>query len=1258
MHFLFLTMDGNHAAALRTATQLLHQRHGINLDYTLYTVNDLHSDESWARLASNAQKADFIFGSMLFGEELVRPLQGILAEITTPTCIITSNPALIRCTRIGELSLAKKEEDDNPSMLKRWMKKFRPKHGRSEGKRQLAMMRNLGKIMKFIPGKAKDLHTYISVHDYWMQSSPENIYRMLALIVERYIPQILDSLPIMEPIHYPELGIYHPDADAPFDSVKAYHAWRRTQGLPVGQDGAVGILSLRSVILSGNTDHLDALIRQLDTQGIEARTSYAAGLDFRPAMDTFYTAANGKADVDLLLNGAGFSLVGGMAESRPQEAREALETLNIGYLSLIPLSFQRVESWRTDDTGLNPMQLAMNIAIPELDGCTDPLVYGGPTTTGERFAPLLDQIDFTVQRVIRRVRLNRRSNTQKRIAVILFNFPPTLGNIGTAAYLDVFTSVYHLLQDMHAKGYDVEVPASPDALRSAVVEGNAHIYGTDGNVATTLSLDEYRTLFPSYERIIPMWGEAPGELLTNGREFYILGLQLGNVFIGIQPSFGYERDPMRMLMTKDASPHHGFAAFYTWLEHVFDADAVLHFGTHGAMEFMPGKQAGMSAADWPLELIGSIPNFYYYSVNNPSEATIAKRRGLSTLVSYMVPPLQQAGLYKGLRLLKDTIDNYHDRPSSELLQDIQTQAARLDIAPENAPTPQTNPEGYIAALNNELIQVEHRMIPLGLHVLGQPPENAQLIDILALVAAFTRVPLHNGDTLTPLPHWIAQGLGWDYDTIRHTTATDPVSQKCWEFLNDTTREAIGYFMNTPDYDAVDTYLHQTANVPLGKLTPLWLYLSGLLAKMLDEQETHGLLSALDGGYIAPSPGNDVVRNAAVVPTGRNIHGLDPFRVPTPAAQDAAAQLVHEMLESLSAASGLPETIAMILWGTDNLKSDGEGVAQVLSLIGARVVQDEMGNVADVELIPLAEHRRQRIDVVITVSGIFRDLLHHQMHLLDKAVHLAAEADEPLEMNFIRKHTLAHAADLNVSINEAATRVFSNAPGDYGANVNYLVESSQWEDDGELGETFVASKSYAFGQRGEWHNARAIMEKSLATVGATFQNIDSFEIGISDVDHYYEYLGGVTKSVEKATGERPPVLLADALSLNGRLSSLAEMVRLESRAKMLNPKWYEAMLEHGYEGVSEIETRVSNTYGWSATADAVEGWVYTDVAETFLLDDEMRARLTAANPHATAGITRRLLEAESRGYWDTDDAMIDSLREIYANLEDRMEGVTA
>ncbi|HMP39180.1 MAG TPA: cobaltochelatase subunit CobN, partial [Roseiflexaceae bacterium] len=410
--------------------------------------------------------------------------------------------------------------------------------------------------------------------------------------------------------------------------------------------------------------------------------------------------------------------------------------------------------------------------------------------------------------------------------------------------------------------------------------------------------------------------------------------------------------------------------------------------------------------------------------------------------------------------------------------------------------------------------------------------------------------------------------------------------------------------------------------------------------------------------IPPSPGNDVVRNPAVVPTGRNIHGLDPFRVPTAAAQDAGWQLVRDLIDRLTHEQGsMPESIAMVLWGTDNLKSDGEGVAQTLALFGARVVVDELGKVSDVALIPLSELRRPRIDAVVTVSGIFRDLLSHQMTLIAKAARLAAEADEPLEFNFVRKHALAQAAELGISVAEAATRVFSNAPGSYGANVNHLVESGTWEDTNDLAEAFVTRKSFAYGAQGEWREARAVMESALATVDATFQNIDSFELGVSDIDHYYEYLGGVTRSVERRRGKRPPVIVAEAMSATGRLASLEQIVRLETRAKLLNPKWFEAMLAHGYQGVHEIETRVGNTYGWSATADAVEGWVYNGVAETFLLDEAMRERLAQLNTHATVAIARRLLEANHRGFWDADEATLAALQQIYADLEDRLEGVS-
>ncbi|MEN9933767.1 MAG: hypothetical protein RLZZ387_346 [Chloroflexota bacterium] len=1344
MKFLFLTMDGNHNAALREAAAMLQREHGLDLRLGLYDATKLRSAEDWSRLTADAAGADLVFGSMLFGEEYVRPLAEIFRTIAAPVCVITSNPALIRMTRIGKLTLQQREEDEDVSPLSQWARRFRPKGGHGEGQRQLAMLRNIGKVLQHIPGKARDLSTYITVHQYWMHSSPENLKRMLAMFVERYVPGYQGRLKVEAPIEYPDLALFHPDAEAPFKDLTSYRKWlkaRQTRAKDRGAKaadprGVVGLLSLRTVALSGNTAHLDALTRALEQRGLEVRMAYSAGLDFRPAIETFFTdhgprttdhrspglldvirssvvgrrspganaaAADGTAAVDVLLNGAGFSLVGGMAESRPEEAVEALRALDVAYLDMIPLAFQRVEDWLADDSGLTPMQLAMNVAIPELDSAAEPLVFGGPTSGSDAFVPVQAQVELAADRIAKRATLHRKPNGEKKLAIVLFNFPPTLGNAGTAAYLDVFAGVHRLMTELQGQGYALDVPASPEELRRLVVEENAQQYGTDGSVGARLSLADYRRLFPAYVDIEPFWGRAPGELLSDGQGFYILGRQFGNVFVGLQPSFGYERDPMRLLMAKDAAPHHGFAAFYTWIEHLFGADAVLHFGTHGALEFMPGKQGGMTTRCWPTRLLGSLPNFYYYSVNNPSEGTIAKRRGAATLVSYMVPPLQQAGLYKGLRLLKDSLDQYRQHPSAQLLESIRGQAEKLGITPtsdDRQPTADgraastavvvassatfsagtEGDEAYVAALAHELILVEQRMIPIGLHVLGRAPSAAELADILALAASFVRPAAgHGREPYPPLPQLVAAGLGWDYEATRQSLAHDRAAQERWERLDAIVRAAARLLVDEycaraagaapqdarladlrfPGSTPFERTLYQEARVPIAASEALRHALEDLLGRMLQERELEGIERALAGGYIPPSPGNDVVRNPAVAPTGRNIHGLDPFRVPTPAAQEAGELLVRELIERLAAQQGhVPETIAMVLWGTDNLKSDGEGVAQALALIGARPVTDELGKICDVRLIPLRELGRPRVDVVITVSGIFRDLLSLQMGLLDKAARLAAAADEPLEMNFVRKHALAQAAELGVGLDEAAARVFSNAPGSYGANVNHLVESSAWDSADQLADAFVQRKSFAYGARGEWHDARRVMEAALSTVDATFQNVDSFEVGISDIDHYYEYLGGITKSVELLRGTRPPVLLAEALTTTGRLSSLEQMVRLETRAKLLNPKWFEGMLAHGYQGVHEIETRVGNTYGWSATADAVEGWVYQGVAETFVLDEQMRERLAELNPHATAGIARRLLEASDRGFWDADEATLDALRQIYGDLEDRLEGVRA
>jgi magnesium chelatase subunit H len=385
-------------------------------------------------------------------------------------------------------------------------------------------------------------------------------------------------------------------------------------------------------------------------------------------------------------------------------------------------------------------------------------------------------------------------------------------------------------------------------------------------------------------------------------------------------------------------------------------------------------------------------------------------------------------------------------------------------------------------------------------------------------------------------------------------------------------------------------------------------------------------------------------------------------VPSEIAFTRAERVVQALLERHRAEHGRwPRSMALVLWGLDNIKTQGEGVAQALWLLGVRPVRDSMNRATDVEIIPLEKLKRPRIDVVMTVSGIFRDLFGATMGLLDKAVRKVAALDEPEEMNYLQRHVAEQMSADGCVFDEAATRVFSNAPGNYGTNVNFMVMDSQWENSATLGELFVTRKCFAYGRDAlgraiEGREARGAMDRALSRVEAAYQNIDTFEIGITDVDHYFEYLGGVTRAVEERTQVRPAVYLSDTLSPDAKVRSLEETVRLETRAKTLNPKWYEGMLKHGYRGVAEIESHVANTFGWSATADAVDDWVYTEVAKTFVLDQEMLTRLRNLNPHSARSLVARLLEAEGRGFWQAETEMLQALRETFAGLEDQLEGI--
>jgi magnesium chelatase subunit H len=562
-------------------------------------------------------------------------------------------------------------------------------------------------------------------------------------------------------------------------------------------------------------------------------------------------------------------------------------------------------------------------------------------------------------------------------------------------------------------------------------------------------------------------------------------------------------------------------------------------------------------------------------------------------------------------------------------------------------------DARVMQLYEQLLEIEERLIPTGLHIFGRASELQEKADLLRMVASFDR-PEH--DTRA-LPKLVAEGLRIEnYEELLQ----DPIPSETKELIDGLVSQAVLKFCES-GADAAADWLSSHAGVDSQKSLPTFSLLAKIAAQLDSNTELDSLISALRGEYIEPGPGADIVQNPMVLPTGRNTHAVNPYSVPSQLAFARAKQTAAALLQRCLEEQGhYPRAMALVLWGLDNIKTQGDGVAQALWLLGVRPVRDALNRATEIEVIPLEELQRPRIDVVMTVSGIFRDLFAPTMALLDKAVRRVATLDEPFEMNYVRRNVqekMAAAAPCN--FDDAVTRVFSNAPGNYGSNVNFMVMDSQWETEATLGDLFVTRKCFAYtrdsrGRTVEGREAEHLMNDALSRVEATYQTIDSFEIGITDVDHYFEYLGGVSKAVETRSKSRPAIYLSDSLSPQVKVRTLQETVRLETRAKTLNPKWYEGMLKHGFRGVAEIENHVANTFGWSATADAVDPWIYTEISKTFLLDPNMFQRLLDLNPDSLRSLMKRLLEAHERGYWNPDEDVLETLRERLDNPQPNRE----
>ena len=1207
---VIITLD-NHlsGAGARAQEHFTPNKSGVTIGF--------HAAADWEENPAKLEAAradiahgDVILMTMLFLEDHIR---AVLPQLTArqnqcdAMIGLMSAGDVVKLTRMGDYRM------DKPATgLLAAIKKLRGtnKHGASSGAGQMAVLRRLPKLLKFIPGTAQDVRAYFLTMQYWLAASDDNVFDMIRALVDRYADgerrALRGTMKAVPPRDYPEVGVYHPALPQRMARTATELPRRR------GAKGTVGLLMLRSYVLAKDATHYDGVIAAMEAQGLNVIPAFAGGLDGRPAIEALFMK-DGVATVDAVVNLTGFSLVGGPAYNDTAAAEAMLTKLDRPYIAAHPVEFQTLQAWGANRQGLLPLESTMMIAIPELDGGTVPMVFGGrsdgsdtPCTGCQRACTFpaagavramqacSERADMLAARVVRLIELRRAANSEKRVAVVLFNFPPGAGAAGSAQFLAVFESLHATLQRLVREGYAVDVPASVDALREAILIGNAARFGTEANVHARVSADTIVRRETWLKDIEAAWGPAPGKLQSDGTSVQILGAQFGNVFVGIQPALGYEGDPMRLLFEGRFAPTHAFAAFYRWLREDFRAHAVLHFGTHGSLEFMPGKQTGLTAQCWPDRLIGDLPNIYLYAANNPSEGVLAKRRSGATLISYLTPALTNSGVYKGLADLKASVDRWRQAaPGSDELANlgalIADQAAALDLDGSD-----------ISALAARLYEIERELIPQGLHVAGAAATREERIAMIAASAS----------------------------------ARDTVLAR----------------------DTIEAIVDGTIRLD----TPLLKEMAALNTALSSNGEIDGLVRALSARFIAPVSGGDLLRTPEILPTGRNIHGFDPFRLPSAyAVKDGAAQAQRLIDRSLADSGHIPETVAMVLWGTDNLKSEGAQIAQVMALIGARPRFDSYNRLAGAELIDLAELGRPRIDVVVTLSGVFRDLLPLQTRMMAEAALLAAQADEPSDLNFVRRHALAHQAEHGGDLETAALRVFSNAEGAYGANVNLMIDNGGWSDPDELADSFERQKGYAYGVKGAPVRQATVLASALKTVDCAYQNLESVELGVTTIDQYVDTLGGISRAVTRAKGgQTAPVYIGDQTQGSGKVRSLQEQVALETRTRILNPVWTEGLLRHGYEGVRQIEGSVTTTMGWSATTGEVDPWVYQRIGETYVLDADMRERLATLNPRAAARVANRLIEASERNYWQPDAATLAALHAASDELEDRLEGVVA
>ncbi|WP_280490662.1 cobaltochelatase subunit CobN [Nocardia farcinica] len=1117
-------------------------------------------------------------------------------------------------------------------------------------------------------GVAADAHNYLAA------GGPENLRQLHNFLSDTVL---LTGHGFEPPVHLPAWGELDREPAA------------------LGPDApTVGIVYYRAQHLAGNTAYVEALCRAVEDAGARALPVYCASL--RTA-EPELLATLGRADALVVtVLAAGGTKPATASAGGDDEAWDvgALAALDVPILQGLCLTTGRAQ-WEDNDDGLSPLDVATQVAVPEFDGriITVPFSFKEFDADGlSTYVPDPERAARVAGIAVRHARLRHIPAADKRLALMLSAYPTKHARIGNAVGLDTPASTIALLHELRAAGYDLgepgEVPGlaehdgdalmhaliaaggqDPDWLTAEQLEGNPIRIGADTYTAWFGTLPaELR------DAVVEAWGPPPGDLYVDRSadpkgEIVIAALRFGNIVLMVQPPRGFGENPVAIYHDPDLPPSHHYLAAYRWLaapveQGGFGADAMVHIGKHGNLEWLPGKTLGMSAACGTDAALGDLPLIYPFLVNDPGEGTQAKRRAHATLVDHLIPPMARAESYGDIARLEQLLDEHANISALDpaklpaIRQQIWTlmRAAEMDrdLGLEERPD-EDSFDDMLLHVDGWLCEIKDVQIRDGLHVLGQPPVGAAEVD---LVLAMLRArQLWGGETTVP---GLREALGLDESGSESRERVDAVEERARELL--LALQAADWSVDAVD-GLIDRFAGQLFADAGGDRESVSAVLRFAATEVVPRlrgtgQEIARVLHALDGGFVPAGPSGSPLRGLInVLPTGRNFYSVDPKAVPSRLAWETGQAMADSLLQRYLADQGeYPRSVGLSVWGTSAMRTSGDDIAEVLALLGVRPVWDEASRrVTTLEVIPLAELGRPRIDVTVRISGFFRDAFPHVLALLDDAVRLVADLDEPAEDNYVRAHTLADVAE-HGDRRRATTRIFGSKPGTYGAGLLQLIDSKSWRSDDDLAQVYTAWGGYAYGRGLDGAPAADDMRSAYRRIAVAAKNTDTREHDIADSDDYFQYHGGMVATVRALTGTNPQAYIGDSTRPDAvRTRTLSEETTRVFRARVVNPRWLEAMRRHGYKGAFEMAATVDYLFGYDATTDVVADWMYEKLSESYVFDETNRKFMQQSNPWALHGIAERLLEAAERGMWSAPEQQtLDRLRQVYLETEGELE----